>query len=59
MPKSFAIIGSRLAGRNSLVTSVNIATIRAITPGHPDRVRVGADVSVSTGTDVVLVILSP
>src|SRR3954453_16372818 len=56
MPKSPAISGSRLAGRNSLVTRVKMATIRAMTPGQPDRTGVGAGLS-TTVTEAVLVMV--
>src|SRR4051794_29287336 len=54
MPKSRAIRGSRLAGRNSLVTRGKMATIRAMTPGQPDRTGVRAGLS-TTVTEAGLV----
>jgi hypothetical protein len=59
IPKSVAINGSRLAGRNPLVTSVKTATIRAITPSHPDPDWGGGEVPAATGLDAVLVIVLP
>src|SRR3954447_2049584 len=57
MPKSPAIRGSRLAGRNSLVTRVKMATIRAMTPGQPDPTRVGT--GVSTTVTVAVLVMGP
>src|SRR5690242_7475173 len=59
MPNSPAIRGRRLAGRNSLVTRVKIAIIRAMTPGQPDRTGLAAGVSTTVTVAVLVMVPAP